>query len=99
VEFESAVGQRGIPERQAGPITFRPQRKARLLAGAQFRLRNMSDHGPRKHAEDCVDRANKAPSTLEKTLHLLMADAWMKLAHAGERRGADGQVAQAVGKR
>jgi hypothetical protein len=50
----------------------------------------MSDHGPRKHAEDCVSRAHNAPSTFEKTLHLLMADAWMKFAHAGERHSGQG---------
>jgi hypothetical protein len=47
----------------------------------------MSDQGPRKYAEGCVSRALMASSTFEKTLHLLMADAWLALAHAGERQG------------
>ena len=52
----------------------------------------MSDQGPREHAEHCVSRAHNAPSTLERTLHLLMADAWMKLANASERYSGEGSA-------
>jgi hypothetical protein len=59
----------------------------------------MSINGPRKHGEDCVARAHNASSPLEKSLLLLMADAWMKLAHAAEKHGEEGSSPQQKGRR
>ena len=40
----------------------------------------MNKNGRIKHARDYKKRARKARSEFEKALHLLIADAWMKLA-------------------
>jgi hypothetical protein len=52
-----------------------------------------------KHARDNRKRARKARSEFERALHLLIADAWMQRAHAGEGNYGDGSATQSAGER
>ena len=50
----------------------------------------MDISSPRRHATDCLRRAQIAKTVDEKALLISMADAWLSLAHAEEL--CDGQA-------
>jgi hypothetical protein len=47
-------------------------------------MTRMNKNAVIKHVRDNKKRARKARNEFERALHLLIADAWMKRAHAGD---------------
>jgi hypothetical protein len=47
-------------------------------------MTRMNKNAAIKHVRDNKKRARKARNEFERALHLLIADAWMKRAHAGD---------------
>jgi len=57
-------------------------------------MTRMNKNAVIKHVRDNKKRARKARNEFERALHLLIADAWMKRAHAGDL-SPDGKRARA----